>query len=128
MQELLEAYGLPKDHPAPVTIMRNSPKNSNIDIEEIDDVICRELIRNLNKIKVANMKVFCRGLKHLIAPEKQETIPVIHPSGTKTPTPTINVEHSNEDKNLKIIPGLSQEEAIKANSDRSLKFFLTNLD
>ena len=99
--QFLASYGLEKGK-GKLKIHRNK-KNTNIDVEDIDDAIANLLIKNIHEKIFFNKKVYCRALVHVHTPSKDA--PLVDDKASDV----------NASPLLKpIIPGLSQEDIKKA--------------
>lgn len=128
----LESNGLPKGHK--FSVIRNPPKNTNVDIDNLDNSSCNEIIEKLNKKLFFNMTIYCRGVENLETPTKKtkETVPNEEQNTTEKqkvtttsssipglPTKEEKKARKKAAKKLKREQKIQKEEASKNNADRS---------
>ena len=66
-RKFLESKGMPEGH---VFVVMRAGKGTTIEIEDLSKEHCAEVIKNLHEKRYFNQKIFCRGLKELITPTK----------------------------------------------------------
>ena len=104
---LLKNVGIDEKHPKQINKFDGK---ITVEINDIENILCLEVIEKLNGTKVHDNKIYCRGLSPLYTPEKkaehEEEI-------NDTPNPKITVNGRKPD-----IPGLTISELTKSQKKR----------
>ena len=114
----LISKGLPETVANPK--VKRSDRNTNVDIEGIENEVCEKLIENIHERNFFNRTVYCRGLKDLISPIKD--ISKFDENKVEKSVPEASSPSMiKADKSASVSPQLSKEQAKAAKKARQLQ-------
>ena len=75
VMKFLKENGLPDETASDSIQIIESQKNKNVDVEGLNEDVCKRMIENINEKVFFNQKVYCRGLTNLNNTPKKANIP-----------------------------------------------------
>ena len=121
--EFLTSKGLPDGHP--ISVLNNPPKNTNVDVEDLEKEACKALISILNGKRYFNKTVYCRGLKNLHTPPKENKEEKSDKSPALKNPPEIKIpglpDEDIKKAKIKSLKALKLKEKLKKKEDEALK-------